>query len=93
MLATFSRMTQAVREESSGAPANSGRRHGNLMGLFYSAQQAQPAAETQNANVIELAITASRMNSRHDLDMKLLAQELGVSYSWFRGIHLPRILA
>jgi AraC-like DNA-binding protein len=54
------------------------------MGLFYSAQQAQSAVDTQNANVIERAITRIQDEFDRNLDMKVLAQELNVSYSWFR---------
>jgi AraC-like DNA-binding protein len=56
----------------------------NLMGLIYSAQQAAPAADAQNANAIELAITRIQNEFERELDMELLARELGVSYSWFR---------
>ncbi|MGH7951549.1 MAG: helix-turn-helix transcriptional regulator [Limisphaerales bacterium] len=56
----------------------------NLIGLIYSAQQAQPAADAQNANVIEHAITRIQNEFERELDVKQLACELGVSYSWFR---------
>jgi AraC-like DNA-binding protein len=57
---------------------------GNLMGLIYSAQQAQPAHDAQNTNAIESAIARIQSEFASDLKMKLLARELGVSYSWFR---------
>jgi AraC-like DNA-binding protein len=84
VLATFSRMMQAIRENRPALQQILAGATHNLMGLLYSAQQAQPAADTQNANVIERAITRIQNEFGHDLDVKLLAQELGVSYSWFR---------
>ena len=57
MLATFSRMMQSIRENRPALQQILAGATSNLMGLLYSAQQAQPAADTQNANVIERAIT------------------------------------
>jgi AraC-like DNA-binding protein len=84
VLATFSRMMQAIRGNRPALQQILAGATDNLMGLIYSAQQAKPAAETQHSNAIELAITRIQNDFGHDLDMKLLAQELGVSYSWFR---------
>jgi AraC-like DNA-binding protein len=56
----------------------------NLLALFYSAQQALPPAEAHRTNLIELAINRIQNEFARDLDMELLAQELGGSYSWFR---------
>jgi AraC-like DNA-binding protein len=84
LLATFSRVMQAIRENRPALQQILAGATDNLMGLVYSAQQAQPAANAQNANVIERAITRIQNDVEGDLNMKLLAQELGVSYSWFR---------
>ena len=85
MLATFSRVMQSIRVNRPALQQILAGATANLLGLFYSAQQAQPAAETQNSNAIELAIAHLQNEFARDLDMKLLAQELGVSYSWFRS--------
>lgn len=84
VLATFSRMMQSIRENRPALQQILAGTTDNLMGLVYSAQQAQPAADTQNANVIERAISRIQNEFERDLNMSLLAQELGVSYSWFR---------
>lgn len=85
VLATFSRVMQSIRANRPALQQILAGATANLLGLFYSAQQAQPAAETQNPNAIELAINRIQNEFAHDLDMKLLAQEIGVSYSWFRS--------
>lgn len=84
VLATFSRVMQAIRANRPALQQILAGATGNLMGLFYSAQQAQSAVDVQNANVIERAITRIQDEFDRSLDMKVLAQELGVSYSWFR---------
>lgn len=84
VLATFSRVMQAIRENRPALQQILAGATHNLMGLIYSAQQAQPVAGLQNSNVIERAITRIQNEFEHDLDMEFLAQEMGVSYSWFR---------
>lgn len=84
VLATFSRVMQSIRANRPALQQILAGATNNLMGLFYSAQQAQPAADAQNANAIELAIARIQNEFDRDLNMKLLAQELGVGYSWFR---------
>ncbi|HEY1788978.1 MAG TPA: AraC family transcriptional regulator [Verrucomicrobiae bacterium] len=84
VLATFSRMIQAIRANRPALQQILAGATNNLMGLFYSAQQAQSSVDTQNANVIERAITRIQDEFDRNLDMKVLAQELSVSYSWFR---------
>lgn len=84
VLATFSRVMQAIRANRPALQQILAGATNNLMGLFYSAQQAQSAVDVQNANVIERAITRIQDEFGRDLDMKVLAQDLGVSYSWFR---------
>ena len=85
VLATFSRIIQAARANRPALQQILAGATANLLGLFYSAQQAPPAAETQNANAIELAIARIQNEFARELDMKQLAQEFGVSYSWFRS--------
>ncbi len=85
MLATFSRVIQSIRGNRPALQQILAGATANLLGLFYSAQQAQPAAETQNSNVIELAIAHIQNEFARELEMKHLAQALGVSYSWFRS--------
>ena len=85
VLATFSRMMQSIQSNRPALQQILAGATANLLGLFYSAQQAQPAAEAHNANAIELAIARIQNEYAGDLNMKRLAEELGVSYSWFRG--------
>lgn len=85
VLATFSQVMQSVRANHPALQQVLAGASASLVGLFYSAQQAQPAAETQHANAVELAITRIQNEYARDLDMKVLAQELGVGYSWFRS--------
>jgi AraC-like DNA-binding protein len=85
VLATFSRMMQAVQANRPALQQILAGATANLLGLFYSAQQAQPVAETHHVNAVELAIGRLQNEYGSDLNMRLLAQELGVSYSWFRG--------
>jgi len=84
VLATFSRMMQSIRASRPALQQILAGATYNLMGLVYSAQQAQPAADTQTADVIERAISRIHNEFEREFDMRLLAQELGVSYSWFR---------
>src|SRR5215831_18277435 len=56
VMATFSRIMQAIRANRPALQQILAGATANLLGLLYSAQQAQPAAETQNSNVIETAI-------------------------------------
>jgi AraC-like DNA-binding protein len=84
VLATFNRIMQAVRANRPALQQILAGATHNMMGLIYSAQKAQPVADALNANVIEDAITRIQNEFDHDLDVKLLAKELGVSYSWFR---------
>jgi AraC-like DNA-binding protein len=84
VLATFSRMMQSIRANRPALQQILAGATDNLLGLFYSALQAQPAAEAQNPNTIENAITRIQNEFERNLDMELLAKELGVSYSWFR---------
>lgn len=84
VLATFNRIMQAIRANRPALQQILAGATHNLIGLIYSAQQAQPTADAQNANVIEHAITRIQNEFDRDLDVKLMARELGVSYSWFR---------
>jgi AraC-like DNA-binding protein len=84
VLATFNRIMQAIRANRPALQQILAGATDNLMGLVYSAQQAQPAAGAQNANAIESAMARIQNEFERDLNMKLLAEELGVSYSWFR---------
>lgn len=84
VLATFSRMIQSIRANRPALQQILAGATDNLMGLLYSAQQAQPAEGAENTNAIESAIARIQNEFASNLNMKLLAQELGVSYSWFR---------
>jgi AraC-like DNA-binding protein len=82
--ATFRRVTESVRVNQPALQQILAGATAYLLGLFYSAQQAQPAAEMQNPNVIERAIARVQNDFACNLDMERLAQELGVGYRWFR---------
>jgi AraC-like DNA-binding protein len=84
VLATFSRIMQSIRENRPALQQIMAGATDNLMGLIYSAQQAQPAQDAQYPNAIESAIARIHNEFARDLNMKLLARELGVGYSWFR---------
>jgi AraC-like DNA-binding protein len=84
VLATFNHTMRAVRENRPALQQILAGATVNLLGLFYSAQQAQPAAHVQTTNVIESAMIHIHNEFGRQLDMKLLARELGVGYSWFR---------
>jgi AraC-like DNA-binding protein len=84
ILATFKRMMQAIRAYRPALQQILSGTTSNLISLFYSAQQSQPAADAQSANAVESAITRIQNEFDRDLNIKLLAQEAGVSYSQFR---------
>ncbi len=84
VLATFSRIMQSIRANRPALQQILAGATDNLMGLIYSAQQAQPAHDAQNTNAIESAIARIQNDFACDLNMKHLARELGVGYSWFR---------
>jgi AraC-like DNA-binding protein len=85
VLATFSRVMQMVRANCPALQQILGSAASHLMALFYSAQQGQSLANAQSANAVELAIGRLQNEFDQDLNMSLLARELGVSYRWFRG--------
>jgi AraC-like DNA-binding protein len=85
VLATFSRMIESVQANRPAVQQILAGATANLLGLFYSAQQAQPLAEIHQANAIELAIARIHTDYPQELNMSLLAREVGVSYSWFRS--------
>lgn len=85
VLATFSRIMLSIRANRPALQQILAGAAANLLGLFYSAQQMPPNVEKESSNAIELAITRIQNEFAQELDMKLLAQELGVSYSWFRS--------
>lgn len=85
VLATFGRMMQSIRATRPALQQILAGATDSLLGLFYSAQQAKPAADAQNANAIERAISRMQNELGHNLDMGLLARDLGMSYSWFRS--------
>jgi len=76
VLATFSRMMQSIRANRPALQQILAGATDNLMGLIYSAQQAQPVTDAQNANAIESAIARIQADFARDLNMKLLAREL-----------------
>src|SRR5215469_4695418 len=84
ILAAFSRAMQSIRTNRPAVQQVLAGVTGYLLGLFYSAQQTPPAAEAQNANAIESAIARIHNEFASDVNMKLLAEEHGVGYSWFR---------
>ena len=84
VLAAFSRVMQSIRTNRPAVQQILAGVTSYLLGLFYSAQQALPITETQNANVIESAIARMHNEFASDFDMKHLAESVGVGYSWFR---------
>ena len=84
VIATFSRMMQTIRANRPALQQILAGATASLLGLIYSAQQTQPAADTETPSAIELAISRIHSEFQHDLNMETLAQELGVSYTWFR---------
>jgi AraC-like DNA-binding protein len=84
VLATFSRMMQSIRANRPALQQILAGATDNLLALFYSAQQALPPADAHKTSLIELAINRIHNEFERGLDMEVLAQELGVSYSWFR---------
>lgn len=79
VLAAFSPIMQSIRANRPALQQILAGATDNLMGLIYSAQQAQPVIGAQNANAIESAITRIQNEFERDLNVKLLARELGVS--------------
>ena len=84
VLATFSRLMQAVRANRPALQQILAGAAANLVGICYSAQQAPPETGNPGSNAIEQAIGRMESDFGGQLDMKALAQNLGVSYSWFR---------
>jgi AraC-like DNA-binding protein len=85
MLAIFSRVMQSIRAHRPALQQILAGATADLLGLYYSAQQRHPPVATENANIIESAITCIQSEFARDLNMKNLAKEAGVSYSWFRS--------
>ena len=85
VLATFSRVMRSIRANRPALQQILAGATAYLLGLFYSAQQAQPAAEMPHSNAIEMAIARIQTDYAVELNMSLLAQELGVGYRWFRS--------
>ena len=85
VLAAFSRVMLSIRMNRPALQQIMAGATTYLLGLFYSAQQAQPAAEAHQPNAIELAIAHIHNEFAQELNMEHLAEEIGVSYSWFRS--------
>jgi AraC-like DNA-binding protein len=85
MLFSYNAMIQAIKTNRPALQQIMAGVATHLLGLFFSAQQAQAEPESHNPNAIESAITRIQRDLAQELDMKALAQELGVGYSWFRG--------
>lgn len=85
VMATFSRVMQAIRANRPALQQIMAGATDTLVGLIYSAQQTQTSADAQEANAVDLAIARIQSDFSRGLDMELLAKELGVSYSWFRS--------
>jgi AraC-like DNA-binding protein len=85
VLATFSRVMQSIRSNRPALQQILAGATANLLGLFYSAQQTLPAMESGHPDKIESAISRIQSGFARKLDMKQLADELGVGYSWFRA--------
>lgn len=85
VLATFNRVMQSIRANRPAVQQILAGATANLVALFYSAQQALPAVVAQKTTVIEHAINRIQNDFAREVNMELLAQELGVSYSWFRS--------
>jgi AraC-like DNA-binding protein len=84
VLAAFSRAMQSIRTNRPAVQQVLAGVTGYLLGLFYSARQTPPVTEAQNPNAIESAIARIHNEFASDVNMKLLAEEIGVGYSWFR---------
>src|SRR5579863_6889951 len=84
VLTAFGRAMQSIRTNRPAVQQVLAGVTGYLLGLFYSARQAQPAAEAQNTNAIESAISRIHNEFAGNVNMKRLAEEVGVGYSWFR---------
>lgn len=83
--AVFAHTLQSVRQHRPALQQILAGAIANLLGLFYSAQQALPAPEAAQANKIESAIARIQSDFARDVDMQALANDLGVSYSWLRA--------
>ena len=85
VLALYSRMLQAVRANRPALQQILAGAAANLAGICYSAQQASLETGYPTSNAVEQAIVRLEGDLGGQLDMQTLAQELGVSYSWFRS--------
>ena len=85
VLATFTHAMQAARNSRPALQQILAGATASLLGLFYSAQQTHQDAAILRPSAIESAITRIHAGFALDLDMKAIAQESGVSYSWFRS--------
>ena len=83
VLDTFSHIMQSVRANRPALQQILAGATEDLMGVIYSSRQAQPATNAQNTNAIESAINRIQNEFKRDLNMKLLARDIGVSYSGF----------
>jgi hypothetical protein len=85
MLAVFCHTIQAVRANRPALQQTMAGASVHLMGLCYSVIQASPLTEDPDSTVIEQALTRIQTMTGYEIDIKALAQELGLSYSRFRN--------
>jgi AraC-like DNA-binding protein len=83
--ATFTHVMEAVRANRPALQQILAGATANLLGLFCSAHQSKPADGDPHANFLGAAVSRIHDEFASNLDIKNLARELGVSYSWFRG--------
>jgi AraC-like DNA-binding protein len=86
LLVLFTAILSAIRNNHPAMQQALGGVTCHIVSALYSAQQrASLSLDSRAQSAIEKALTRIQTDFESDLDMRSLAQELGVSYSWFRS--------
>ncbi|HWI57081.1 MAG TPA: AraC family transcriptional regulator [Bacillota bacterium] len=84
LLGLYSRVIEAVRSQQPALQQVLAGLVSQMAGLLYSASQGRLTGQAQSVSAIQRAIDQMQSELAVNLDAPALAQQLGVSYSWFR---------
>ena len=84
LLTLFTRILEAIKTNQPALQQVLAGVVSDIMGLLYSAQQAQLAGRPQSVSSIQHALERMQSGFASNLDLPALARQLGISYSWLR---------
>ncbi len=84
LLPLFNGMIEAVKQDMPALQQVLAGMASQLIGLLYSSRQASLTGDEASRSVIRKALQRFQENLDRPFNLRILARDLGVSYSWFR---------